>query len=282
MVHLTWEPPERHPSIDSTNLEAARDPRIGRVVVADHQSAGRGRRGRTWSSPPGTGMAISAVVPGLPPAVVGWLPMVAGLAVVRALVDSRWPLDTVLKWPNDVLVEAGPRPGKLCGVLTQAAADDCMGRGSRGGKDDDGKHDDPHAGGAGAVSFAVVIGAGVNVDHAEDQLPVPTATSWRLARGGAPLPDAARKSFLDDYLRHLAELHDTLAAGHVGRVRTAYLDRSATLGRPVVVHRPGGSTDEGRAVDLAVDGALVVEGFEGRVVHHAGDVEHLRRGSRST
>lgn len=247
MPHLTWETPERHPSIDSTNLEAARDPRPGRVVVADHQSAGQGRRGRTWSSPPGTGMAISAVVPGLPPAVVGWLPLVAGLAVVRALADSRWPVDATLKWPNDVLVAAGPRPGKICGVLAQVVA-----------------------------PGAVVVGTGVNVDHAEDQLPVATATSWRLARGGAPLPDGAREAFLQDYLRHLADLHDSLADGQVARVRAAYLDRSATLRRTVVVHRPDGGTAEGLAVDLADDGALVVEGPGGRVVHHAGDVEHLR------
>lgn len=247
MPHLTWESPERHPSIDSTNLEAARDPRPGRVVVADHQSAGLGRRGRTWSSPPGTGMAISAVVPGLPPGVAGWLPLAAGLAVVRALAGSRWPVDARLKWPNDVLVTAGPRPGKICGVLAQVAGPD-----------------------------VVVVGTGVNVDHADDQLPVPTATSWRLARGGAPLPDEAGEVFLEDYLRHLAELHDALAAGQVGAVRTAYLDRSATLGADVVVHRPDGGTSRGRAVDLAEDGALVLEGPEGRTVHHAGDVEHLR------
>lgn len=242
-----WLQPERHETVGSTNAQALADARPGRVVLADHQSAGQGRRGRTWSSPPGTGMAISAVVPGLPPAVAGWLPLVAGLAVVRALADSRWPVDASLKWPNDVLVATGPRPGKVCGVLAQVSG-----------------------------TGAVVVGAGVNVDHAEDQLPVATATSWRLSRGGAPLPDAARGAFLVDYLRHLAELHDALEDGQVGPVRAAYLARSATLGRPVVLHRPDGGTTQGVACDLADDGALVVEGPEGRAVHHAGDVQHLR------
>lgn len=244
-----WETPERHASIGSTNTEALADARPGRVVVADHQSAGHGRRGRSWSSPPGTGMAISAVLPGLPAAVLGWVPLAAGLAVVQALADSRWPVHAVLKWPNDVLVEGGARPGKLCGVLTQVAP-----------------------------SGAVVVGAGVNVDHEEDQLPVPSATSWRLARGGAPLPDQAREVFLEDYLRHLAERHEQLAAGRVGAVRAAYLDRSATVGRTVVVHLPDGGTAGGRAVGLSPDGALVVEGVKGRTVHHAGDVEHVRPG----
>ena len=242
-----WLVPEHHASIGSTNTHALADPRPGRVVVADHQTAGQGRRGRSWSSPPGTGMAISAVVPGLPPAALGWVPLAAGLALVRAFDDSRWPVPAVLKWPNDVLVEGGARPGKLCGVLAQVAG-----------------------------TGAVVVGAGVNVDHAQDQLPVPSATSWRLARGGAPLPDQARAVFLEDYLRHLAELHDALADGRVGAVRAVYVDRSATLGHPVAVHRPDGGTTRGLAVDLTTDGALVVEGASGRTTHHAGDVEHLR------
>lgn len=242
-----WEPPETRASVGSTNAEALQDPRPGRVVVADHQSAGRGRRGRTWSSPPGTGMAISAVLPPLAPAVLGWVPLAAALAVRAALRESRWTVDAVLKWPNDVLVETGPRPGKLAGILAQVA--------------DDG---------------VVVVGTGLNVDHDVDQLPVPTATSWRLCRGGAPLPQAAREAFLHDYLRHLARLHDELAGDGAQAVRAAYREVCGTLGRPVVVHGGGGEATRGRALDVAADGALVVDGPAGRSVHHAGDVEHLR------
>lgn len=246
-----WLEPERHPTIGSTNAEALAGPVPGRVVVADHQSAGRGRHGRTWSSPPGTGMAISAVVPTLPPEVLGWVPLVAGLAVQRALARNRWPVRAGLKWPNDVLVPDGAGPGKICGVLAQVA--------------------DP--GDAGAV----VVGAGLNVDHDVDQLPVPTATSWRLARGGAPLPDEARELFLQDYLHELALLHDDLAQGRVAAVRAAYREACATLGAPVVVHLPGGGRATGTAVDVDGQGALVVDGAAGRAVHAAGDVEHLRR-----
>lgn len=244
-----WEPPEVHATIGSTNTEALTDPRPGRVVVADHQSAGQGRRGRTWSSPPGTGMAISAVVPPLPPPAVGWVPLVAGLAVRSALRGSRWRLDVRLKWPNDVIVEGGARPGKLAGILAQVAD---------GG--------------------AVVVGTGLNVDHDADQLPVPGATSWRLCRGGAPLPDGAREAFLQDYLRHLAELHDELAAGRLEGVRETYREACGTLGRPVVVHGAEGVATTGTALDVAADGALVLHGPGGRSEHHAGDVEHLRPG----
>lgn len=247
-----WETPEHHATIDSTNTRALADPRPGRVVVSDHQSAGQGRRGRTWDSPAGTGMAITAVLPPLPSAVLGWVPLVGGLAVARALAASRWPLDAVLKWPNDVLVETGPHPGKLCGVLARLTAGD----GGRPGP--------------------VVLGAGLNVDHAVDQLPVPTATSWRLARGGAPVPAEARETFLEDYLHGLADLHDALAAGDVGAVRTAYQTGCRTLGRQVALHLPDGTRATGRAVGLAVDGALLLEGPDGTSTHHAGDVEHLR------
>lgn len=244
-----WAQPEVHATVGSTNTEALLDPRPGRVVVADHQSAGQGRRGRTWSSPPGTGMAISAVVPAPPAAVVGWVPLAAGLAVRAALRASRWRLDVTLKWPNDVLVEDGPRPGKLAGILAQV---------TDGGM--------------------IVVGTGLNVDHAADQLPVPSATSWRLCRGGAPLPDGAREAFLHDYLSHLAHLHDELAAGRLDAVREAYRQACGTLGRPVVVHGAGDARTTGTALDVTADGALVLAGAEGRSEHHAGDVEHLRPG----
>lgn len=270
MTVVRWAVPEWHESIGSTNAEALSDPRPGRVVVADHQSQGMGRRGRRWQSPPGRGMAISTVLPPVAPAHLGWLPLTAGLAAVRALAGSRWPVPVVLKWPNDVLAAHRPvgsdrtdakdtalQPvlttddgrswGKLAGILAQVAD-----------------------------TGAVVVGTGINVDHGAGELPVPTATSWRLARGGAPLPEGARSLFLEHYLHHLGQLHAHLSAGAVDPVRTAYLEHCLTVGRPVVVHRPDGGRTEGTAVTVDAVGALVVEGRLGRSVHHAGDVEHVR------
>lgn len=248
MTELRWAAPERHETVGSTNDEALADPRPGRVVVADHQSAGRGRHGRGWSSPPGTGMAISAVVPPVAPALMGWVPLVAGLAVAEALAASRWPVDAELKWPNDVLLPLpdGAR-GKVAGVLAQVAPDG-----------------------------DVVIGTGLNVDHAPDQLPVPTATSWRIVRGGAPLPEAAREGFLTAYLDRLAHWHAALLEEDLPRVRAAYLRRCATVGQEVVVHRPDGTSTTGTAAGVDDTGALLVDGQQGCTLHHAGDVEHVR------
>jgi BirA family transcriptional regulator, biotin operon repressor / biotin---[acetyl-CoA-carboxylase] ligase len=261
MDTLRWAAPEWHASIGSTNAEALADPRPGRVVVADHQSAGIGRRGRRWESPAGTGLAISTVVPPVDQELMGWVPLAAGLALAEALAGSRWRVDAALKWPNDVLVplregataqvpvlEAEGRGwGKVSGILAQVAG-----------------------------TGVVVVGTGVNVDHEPGQLPVPTATSWRLARGGAPLPDGARQALLTAYLERLATWHEALLERQGLRVRAAYLRGCLTLGRPVVVHRPDGGATAGTAVDVDDSGALVVQGPQGRTLHHAGDVEHLR------
>lgn len=249
VTKLRWDAPEWHPTIGSTNLHALADPRPGRVVVADHQSAGIGRRDRRWESPPGAGLAVSAVVPAVAPQLMGWLPLVAGLAVTRALAGSRWPVEAVLKWPNDVLVprDRGQERAKVAGILAQVAS-----------------------------TGDVIIGTGINVHHTADQLPVPTATSWRLARGGGPLPEVARAELLTAYLDHLAAGHELLATGQVGPVRDAYRAACASLGSEVVVHLPGGDRVRGLAVEVDDSGALVVDGPGGRSVHHAGDVEHLR------
>ncbi|MCK0113385.1 biotin--[acetyl-CoA-carboxylase] ligase [Ornithinimicrobium sp. F0845] len=261
MTPISWETPEWHPSIDSTNLEAARDPRPGRVVVADHQSAGLGRRGRSWTAPPDTSVAITVVLPAPEPGLIGWVPLVAGLAVAEALEQSPYAVRAVLKWPNDVLVRegghggtgqpAGEAWGKVCGVLAQALP------GSPAGP-------------------VVIVGAGINIDQTRDQLSVPTAISWRLARGGgAPLPDGAREQVVTDYLARLSDLMSALVSDP-GRVRAAYRQRCATLGQQVAVHLPGGGTSDGTAVAVDDSGALVVERAGARIVHVAGDVVHVR------
>ena len=247
MEQPTWETPEWHPTIDSTNLEAARDPRPGRVVVAHHQSGGMGRRGRSWTAPPDTSVAISVVLSSPGPGRLGWVPLVAGLAVAEALEHSRYAVPAVLKWPNDVLVREGEAWLKVCGVLAQAV------HGATG-------------------ELVVILGAGVNIDQTRDQLPVPTATSWRLARGGgAPLPDGAGEQLVSDYLDRLAD-----RLGDLPGARTAYSRRCSTIGQLVRVHLPEGGERTGTAVEIDPSGALVVEGDGRRTVHLAGDVVHVR------
>lgn len=229
----------------SSDLAAAvaRDPAAWphlSVLAADHQGAGRGRAGRTWTTPPGEALTFSVVLrPPAPPDRWGWVPLLAGRAVALAL----GPLGVTarVKWPNDVVVGGFPDlPGwggerKVAGVLAEVVGD------------------------------ALVLGIGVNT-LAE---PVPHAVA--LATLGAR-PD--RAALLAAVVRRVAEGLDLLAGG--AALAEACAQVSATLGRPVRVEGPGGTVTEGTAVGLAPDGALVLRTAAGRVTVHAGDVVHLR------
>lgn len=222
------------------------DPVPGAVVVADHQSAGQGRRGRVWSAPPGTALAVSVAVPAVRSDRVGWVPLLAGLAVSRAVTQCGYGVLPRLKWPNDVLL-TGPgesEPRKVCGIL------------------------------AAARPGVVVIGAGLNIDQSREQLPTAAATSWALA-AGVSLPPEIRRRWLNAYLDHLAGFVDGLVGG-MPRLRSCYREACSTIGAPVRIDLPGGETTSGTAVDVDAQGALVVRTARGDMTFHAGDVIHLR------
>lgn len=233
-----WLPAEVHASVDSTNAELARDPRLWRVVTAEEQRAGRGRLDRAWTTTPGKSIAASVLVPRPASAPLGWVPLVVGLALRDAL-TSQSGVDIALKWPNDLLVPAdGDR--KLAGILAELT---------------------PHG---------VIIGTGVNIDEERTALPVDSATSLRLA--GAP--GVSREGVLTAYLRSLATLLGTLDDDPYA-VRSAYVAACATLGRQVTVHLPT-SEMNGVATDVDGDGRLCVTTESGVSAVAAGDVVHVR------
>jgi len=246
----------------STSTEAlarlARDPgwADGGLLVAEHQAAGRGRGGHTWTTPPGAALPLSLVLrPGVPRPAWGWLPLLAGLGVVRAVADATG-LPAALKWPNDVLLPdpAGRGlPGwgtdrKAVGILAEVAP----------------------------AGDAVVLGIGVNVDQAPAELPVPSATSLRAA--GAAVD---RTDLLVGVVRAVAGTLDRWRA-HGGDVAAAGLDAEVagvcrTLGTVVGATLPDGARVQGAAVRIDPDGALVLRGPDGaerRLL--AGDVRHVR------
>lgn len=233
------------PTVASTNAEAARDPVPGRLVVADHQTAGRGRLDRAWETPPGTALTFSAVVdPELADSDWPLLSLAAALAVadgVRRAAD----LDPLLKWPNDLLLSNDLTDGKFAGILLERV---------------------PHPAAAGHA--VAVIGIGVNVGMTRDQLPVPTATSLALA-GATVDRTAVLGAVVDALSRVLRQLADD-----PGAVLARYRAACTTVGQLVEVHLPDGEVFTGRAEDLDAHGRLVVDG---RSVS-AGDVIHVRPG----
>ena len=245
----------------STNADVAATARGGEpeglVLVAEEQVAGRGRRDRQWVSPPRAGLAVSVLLrPGradgdkgwgaVPPAAYGWLPLLAGVALLEAVDRVAEVDDAALKWPNDLLV--GGR--KCAGILAEVAGD------------------------------AVVIGIGVNVSTRAEELPETTgvpATSLKVA--GAKTID--RDPLLRALLRGLASWYEGWreadADAEMSGLVAAYRRGCSTIGRPVRVLLPGGDTLEGESTDVDGQGQLVVRTDDG-ITHRvsAGDVLHVR------
>ncbi len=259
---------EVHASVASTNGLAAGRP-SWTVVVADEQTAGRGRLGRAWSTPPGRALAVSVVVP--PTATPAWLPLVTGLAV-RGAVREATGVETVLKWPNDVLVPAdGDR--KLCGILCELVPGGVAEpTGARPGPGAD------RAATGSTTRAGVVVGVGINVSQTRAELPVGTATSLALAGAGGSAGEVDRESLLVAYLEQLARLHRRLGEEGPEGLRRTYADACATLGQDVAVQLPGDAVVTGRATGIDAHGRLVLATSAGIRPIAAGDVVHVRRG----
>ncbi|HSH23194.1 MAG TPA: biotin--[acetyl-CoA-carboxylase] ligase [Acidimicrobiales bacterium] len=237
----------RFDELDSTNrlaLElAAGGAPEGIIVVTDHQTAGRGRRGRTWSAPPHSALLASVLLrPALAPASAPVVAMAVALAAVDACGDVAG-VRPALKWPNDLVDPTSL--GKLAGLLAET-----MVNGDR--------------------LAAVVVGLGLNV----------TPAAATLA-GAVCLDDLAgrpidRKELLASWLSHLERRYaGVVAPGGVVAVLEAYRHGCATLGRVVRVELASGWF-EGRAADVSDAGHLVVDTDTGRRQVSAGDVVHLR------
>mgnify|MGYP005813420483 CR=1 FL=1 len=227
------------------------------LLLAERQTAGRGRAGRTWLTPAGTSLTGTFVVrPTLPPETLGWLPLLAGLAAVTAL-RATAGVRAFLEWPNDVVVDnrAGHVEGwgtwrKVGGILTEVVA-------PPGGP-------------------AVLVGIGLNVTQRPDELPVPSATSLALA--GARHAD--RESVLVALVAALSRVADRFGAAGGDVAASGLADEVAaacvTLGRTVLVDLPGGARLTGQALRLDGAGALVVRTEDGDRTVLAGDVLLVR------
>jgi BirA family biotin operon repressor/biotin-[acetyl-CoA-carboxylase] ligase len=234
---------------ESTNLIAAAGvdgagPVADSIVVADHQTAGRGRLDRSWDTPPGSALTFSLVVdPGLADHDWPLLPLAVALAVADGVRRSA-AVPVELKWPNDLLIA---RPdgseGKVAGILLERVASAA----------------DP-------TRPLAVIGIGINVGLAAEDLPVPTATSLSIAGSSVD-----RTEVFAEVVPALATVLDSLRSGPAA-VLERYRSECSTIGREVRVDLPDGEVLSGTATGLDQSGRLVVSD---RAIG-AGDVVHVR------
>ena len=224
----------------------------GTVVVAEFQTAGRGRLGRPWVSPPGLNLYVSILLTAAHASrAITWIPLLAAVAVVRAI-KTMTGFSLKVKWPNDVLVPGNGGGRKLAGILVEA-----IGHGQAGAK-------------------AVVVGIGINVNMPAEAFPEDlraSATSL-LIEAGHPFE---RAPLLAALLGDWERLYDRLCDQGADGIAADYAAVCATLGKQVRVELVGGGRMDGIAEGLAPDGALRLRTGEGKILEiRAGDVVHLR------
>jgi BirA family biotin operon repressor/biotin-[acetyl-CoA-carboxylase] ligase len=232
----------------STNTDllarhAAGEDITGAVLLADHQRAGRGRNGRSWSAPPGSQIALSIGVSAVevPPSAWGWLPLLTGVALVDA-VRQTTGIEAGVKWPNDILVGTG----KLAGILTEVASPDPV----------------------------IVVGLGLNVTLTPEEAPDPRATSLQMLGASMLDRDKLAAAILRELTTRIQRWQN--AHGPDPALVEDYQKRSLTLGGRVRAVLPGDREIIGTAMEVDAAGRLLIDTDTEVVTVSAGDITHLR------
>jgi BirA family biotin operon repressor/biotin-[acetyl-CoA-carboxylase] ligase len=218
----------------------------GTVVTSEEQTKGRGRLGRTWHSPPGTGIYISILLrPPFPPEKAPAISIMTALALADAI-RVYLPDDVRIKWPNDVWIGGK----KVAGILTELSAE------------------------KGKIDY-IVVGIGINVNHGVGNFPEalrPIATSVRRALKRK----VSRVELLRNFLRNFELEYDRYLKHGLKKSHARVREYSALIGLPIAV-RTGNHEVAGLAVDIDVEGRLIIESDGRRVPVTAGEVTVVKR-----
>jgi BirA family biotin operon repressor/biotin-[acetyl-CoA-carboxylase] ligase len=230
-------------SIDSTNTCARTMANAwapeGTLVIAEFQTAGRGRLGRPWNSNADQNLTFSVVLrPGKETESMNLLPLLAGIAVANAIREVTGQ-EPECKWPNDILINGK----KVCGILLEGALSD------------------------NGVDF-VVAGIGMNVNQTEFPADLSaSATSLRLICGR----EFNREEVLRTVLRHFEQLYQAEREEHFSSIPRLWVARSRMIGKTLEIHS-NETTLAGTALRIAPDGGLVIATGSGEQTVYAGDV----------
>jgi BirA family biotin operon repressor/biotin-[acetyl-CoA-carboxylase] ligase len=241
-----WAPTVRFfDEVDSTNRVAAEwaaeGAPDGSLVVADHQTAGRGRLDRKWFSPPGSSLLFSVILrPSIVVEDLGLLNLAASAALCGAVAEEG--LEPRVKWPNDVVLGGL----KIAGILAEASLE--LNR-----------------------AISVILGVGLNVNIPESEFP---AELREIAGGVSSVSGRThdRVTILTAFLRNFGHFYDGLPGRPPEWILNSYRELCSTLGQTVRVDLHNGSL-EGVAVDIHTSGGLILDSGE---IIRVGDVVHLR------
>jgi BirA family biotin operon repressor/biotin-[acetyl-CoA-carboxylase] ligase len=215
-------------------------------VVADEQTAGRGRHGRAWHSTPGTGLYLSILLcPESSSSKTPLLSLLAGIAVAEVLIQ-RGVIGVDIKWPNDVLV----KDRKICGILVEGAS-------------------------AGSNPHRIILGIGVNLNHRSFPPELSqTATSFEIETG----KDVAIDEFRDQLLERIAYWYQLWKGGEERAIIDRWQELSSYAGEKEVVVTVDGERFTGKTAGLSETGSLRVITHDGRLKEIlAGEVMKLSR-----
>jgi len=246
-VHILTETPSTNTL--GLTLAASGEPQ-GTVILAEHQTAGKGRLGRFWASPPNKNIYCSVILrdPRLQQH-MPWVPLVTGLAISEAI-QSEQSIKPSLKWPNDLLIGNKKLGGILCESISR-----------------------------GNTPSLLIVGFGVNVnaaldDFSEDLQPIATS----LIQESGHLCN--RNALLASIFNHLEKWYAQLTSNNIDLVHSAYASECSTLGLEVRCILTGTREIHGRATAIGIDGSLHVTPFEQgakkTIEIRSADVTHVR------
>ncbi len=222
----------------------------GTIILAEHQTSGKGRLGRSWVSPANKNIYCSIILrdPRLKQHLT-WIPLATGLALFEAIQNTQ-DLAPSLKWPNDLLI----RNKKLAGILCESTS-------------------------RGQSASGLIVGFGVNVNAVQDDFPPDlqaTSTSI-LQESGHP---CNRNILLTSIFNHLERWYDHLASDNIVMIQSAYTEACSTLGIDVRCTLNESGEIYGRATGIGMDGSLQVIPFEQGVRQaieiRSADITHVR------
>lgn len=238
-IHLLDQTPSTQIIAQELIAEGAPE---GTLIIAEQQTAGRGRHGRTWHSPAGKGIYMSLITyPQIPPQYCSQLTLLAAVAVTRAI-RRRYPLDVGIKWPNDLLINGK----KICGILLESSVE-------------------------GESVRYVIVGIGISANLDSGDFPaelIDKATSLQIEAG----QEVDRQQLICDVMEQFEQLYEIYTDQGFAPIKLLWESLSVSLDRPARV-QINNEMIQGIAKEVNEYGALVVRTDQGDIKIYSGDVE---------